>query len=128
MVSTVRETAGRAVTRQTITLGAMGVLSVLFAPMGLRHKRLVYAPGEVLTESPHGLGHLRSRGCRLGQLLLSPIKPCIKAGVELLTQEVPLCACTNIRERDTLSIAHGQLFPIGDGYGFPSYRRIPCRA
>ena len=71
------------------------MLSALLAHMGLRHTRLGYAPGEVLTEVPHRLGHLRYSACRLGQLLLQPIEPLIKAGVELLAQEVSLFACAN---------------------------------
>jgi len=64
--------------------------------MGLRNNGLAQAARELLTQLPHGFGHLGSAGLRIGPLLLQPLKPLIKANVEVVAQSLPLAACTDL--------------------------------
>jgi hypothetical protein len=65
------------------------------------------AAGQLLAQVPHGLGHLRQGRCGLLKLGFQPVKPLVKAGMELPAQGIPLFSCTNLLERDNLSSSHG---------------------
>jgi hypothetical protein len=86
--------------------------------MGLRNHGLAQATRALLTQLPHGCGHLGEAGLRLGQWLLQPLKPLSKAKVEVVAQSLPLAACTGLGERDNLCSAHRQSFAIGEGLRF----------
>jgi hypothetical protein len=75
----------------------------------VRNDRLSQAAGPLLTQVPHGLRHLRSGRCWGSELGFQPVKPLVKAGMELPAQGVPLFSCTDLLERDNLSSAHGCL-------------------
>lgn len=79
-----------------MTLGTTSILPRPFATMGMRNNRLAHAACELLTQRPHRLGHVGSAGLRIGQLLLQPIKPLVKASVEVVAQSLPLTACADI--------------------------------
>jgi hypothetical protein len=83
--------------RQTpITLGTTSLLSGQFATMGMRNNGLAQAARELLTQLPHGFGHLGEAGVRIGHVLLPPLKPLIKAHVEVVAQSLPRAACTDL--------------------------------
>jgi hypothetical protein len=75
--------------------------------MSVHHYHLSQAAGKLLTQVPHGLGYLRQGRCWLLELCFQPIKPLVKAGMELPAQGVPLFSCTDLLERDNLSRSHG---------------------
>ena len=78
------------------TLGTRGILASPFAHMGLLNNGFAQATREVLTQLPHGLGHLGSARFGIGQLLLQPIEPLVKASVECVAQPLPLGACAHL--------------------------------
>ena len=82
--------------QEPITPRTMGLLSRVFATMGRLDNRLGQAAGAVWAQGPPRLGHFRSGRFRLGELLLQPIEPLVKAGMELLAQSVRLFSCTDL--------------------------------
>jgi hypothetical protein len=85
-----------------MTLGTTSILAGPFATMGMRNNRLAHTARELLTQMPHRLGHFGLAGLRIGPLFLQPIKPLVKARVEVVAQSLPLVACADLGERDTL--------------------------
>src|SRR5439155_27376433 len=87
---------GAAGWQEAITLRPVDLLSGVFAPIGVRDHRLSQATREGLAQGPHDCGHRRSGGFWLLELLLQPIEPLVKAGMELLAQSVRLFSCTDL--------------------------------
>jgi hypothetical protein len=70
--------------QEVLTRGTAGVLSTLFALMGVLDNRLSQAARELLTQRPDRLGHFGQGRLGLPQALLQDIKPLVKARMELL--------------------------------------------
>jgi hypothetical protein len=70
--------------QEGLTSGTAGVLSTLFALMGVLDNRLSQAARERLTQRPDRLGHFGHGRLGLPQALLQDIKPLVKARMELV--------------------------------------------
>src|SRR4029453_12117589 len=92
--------------QEPITRSTVGLLAGVFPSIGVLDDRLRQAAGERLAQAPHRRSHLCQGRCRLLELCFQPIKPLVKAGMELPAQGVPLFSCTDLLERDNLSCSH----------------------
>jgi hypothetical protein len=63
--------------------------------MAMRNDCLAQTAGAFLTQCPHGLGHFGHTGLRIRELFLQPIKPLVKAGVEVVAQSLPWATCAD---------------------------------
>lgn len=79
-----------------MTLGATSNPSRQLTLVAMLNNGFAQATGELLTQIPHRLGDLSQRGLWIGQLLLEPIKPLVKARVELAAKFLPLVTCANL--------------------------------
>jgi hypothetical protein len=64
--------------------------------MRMMNNRLAQAADEFLTQRPHRLGDISQSRVGIGQLLLEPIKPLVKASVELVAKSLPLMTCADL--------------------------------